>query len=192
MSQRELPDDDTLVRYLALMRAVILEAREAALEGKGGVAAHLLDQVENVPDLLCRFPEMREAWVWEGLQDAAMDTPGLLERLLRIQDGDYGGLLTEPGGPVPSAPKAANSSDVVNAELSRREVLTDEDEGGARHLRWLGVHHHELRSVDPLINPPTEAVERAFNYWPVDRDALELLGGEPAQGAYVQVAVPVR
>lgn len=180
------------MRYLALLRAVILEAREAAVDGKGDVAAHLLDQIENVPDLLCRFADMKQTWIWEGLQDAAMDVPGLLENLLRIQQDDFEGLLLPPGSPVPSGPKAADSSAVSAVELSRREVLTEDDEGGARHLRWLGVQNSELRSVDPLINPPTDAAGRTFDYWPVDREALETLGGEPTNGAYIQVAVPVR
>ncbi len=55
----ELPDEQTLVKYLALLREVILMAR--ASEHKQSVA--LLDAIENVPDLLCRWSDMDEEMV---------------------------------------------------------------------------------------------------------------------------------
>src|SRR5262245_21284607 len=58
----QLPDEETLIRYLAMLRDVIVDARYRAYERDPQIAA-LLDAVENVPDLLARFPEMNTAIV---------------------------------------------------------------------------------------------------------------------------------
>jgi hypothetical protein len=49
-----LPDEATLAKYLALLREVLLHARDRAYRMDGQIAA-LLDVVENVPELLLRF-----------------------------------------------------------------------------------------------------------------------------------------
>ena len=46
------PDEDTLGKYLAMLREVIVYARFRAYEHDKQMA-ELLDAVENVPDLLC-------------------------------------------------------------------------------------------------------------------------------------------
>jgi hypothetical protein len=47
------PDEETLAKYLAMLRDVIVYARFRAYEHDQELA-DLLDAVENVPDLLCR------------------------------------------------------------------------------------------------------------------------------------------
>ena len=66
--EHTFPDEETLVKYLALLREVILEARFRAYE-HDGQAARLLDAVENVPDLLCRWPDMKESIVAGQLEE---------------------------------------------------------------------------------------------------------------------------
>ncbi len=58
----ELADTETLVRYLAMLSDVLIEARFLAYESAPRVA-ELLDAVHNVPDLLTRWPDMRPEWV---------------------------------------------------------------------------------------------------------------------------------
>jgi hypothetical protein len=61
-----LPDEDTLAKYLAMLRAVLVQARLKAYSTDPQIA-QLLDAVENVPDLLCRWPDMKEKIVLEDL-----------------------------------------------------------------------------------------------------------------------------
>jgi hypothetical protein len=61
------PDEETLAKYLAMLRDVIVYARSRAYEHDKQTAA-LLDAVENVPDLLCRWPEMKESIVLGELE----------------------------------------------------------------------------------------------------------------------------
>ena len=56
------PDEETLAKYLAMLRDVIVQARSRAYEHDKQMA-ELLDAVENVPDLLCRWPDMKESTV---------------------------------------------------------------------------------------------------------------------------------
>lgn len=93
MSAVSLPDEPTLIQYLALLRAVLLETRMAASLGDSKLAAELMDAVENVPDLLARFPDFREDWVWKQLDQLADRSPTLGVRLDRVRRGDYQGLL---------------------------------------------------------------------------------------------------
>jgi len=58
----QFPDEETLVRYLAMLREVLVDARFRAYERDPQMAA-LLDAVENVPDLLARFSDMDTAMV---------------------------------------------------------------------------------------------------------------------------------
>lgn len=51
-----------MAKYLALLRAVLVEARYEAY-GPCPRVAQLLDAVENVPDLLARWPDMEEELV---------------------------------------------------------------------------------------------------------------------------------
>ncbi len=66
MPQYDFPDEETLVRYLVMLREVIVYARLRAYETDPEIAC-LLDQVENVPDLLTRWPDMKEEIVIGGL-----------------------------------------------------------------------------------------------------------------------------
>ena len=69
MSQNyQLPDTETLVRYLAMLRDVIVDTRFRAY-ARDPQMAELLDAVENVPDLLARFPEMDTDLVEGQLED---------------------------------------------------------------------------------------------------------------------------
>ena len=61
------PDEETLAKYLAMLRAVIVYARFRAYQ-HDMQTADLLDAVENVPDLLCRWPDMKESIVLEDLE----------------------------------------------------------------------------------------------------------------------------
>ena len=67
MSEFEFPDVQTLVRYLANLREVLVHARLRAYESDAEIAC-LLDAVENVPDLLARWPDMNEDIVIADLQ----------------------------------------------------------------------------------------------------------------------------
>jgi hypothetical protein len=67
MAKYTFPDEETLGRYLAMLRDVIVYARARAYTSDPE-AASLLDQVENVPDLLARWPDMKEDWVIGGLR----------------------------------------------------------------------------------------------------------------------------
>jgi hypothetical protein len=58
MSTYAFPDEDTLVRYLAMLRDVLIDARLRAY-AHDPQTAELLDAVENVPDLLARWPDMK-------------------------------------------------------------------------------------------------------------------------------------
>ena len=53
------PEEETLVKYLSMLRQVLLEARFLAYSSDPRIAK-LLDAVENVPDLLCRWSDMEE------------------------------------------------------------------------------------------------------------------------------------
>ena len=86
----QLPDEETLIRYLAMLRAVLVDARFRAYERDPQIAA-LLDTVENVPDLLARFPEMNTAWV-EGELEA-------YERRYLNGNAKYSGILRNGPGP---------------------------------------------------------------------------------------------
>jgi hypothetical protein len=66
-SHYEFPDQETLVRYLALLRRVLVDARARAYVSDRHVA-DLLDAIENIPDLLARWPDMDAAIVHEDLR----------------------------------------------------------------------------------------------------------------------------
>lgn len=61
------PDEETLAKYLAMLRDVIVQARFRAYE-HDKQAAELLDAIENVPDLLCRWNDMNESIVIHDLE----------------------------------------------------------------------------------------------------------------------------
>ena len=64
----QLPDEETLIRYLAMLRDVLVDARLRAYRQDPRIA-ELLDAVENVPDLLTRFPEMDADLIERQLRD---------------------------------------------------------------------------------------------------------------------------
>lgn len=57
MGSYEFPDEETLARYLAMLRRVLVDCRLRAYE-RDPQMAELLDAVENVPDLLARWSDM--------------------------------------------------------------------------------------------------------------------------------------
>src|SRR5262249_60130235 len=63
----EYPDDETLGRYLAMLRNVLVDVRHRAYT-HDPQAAELLDAVENVPDLLSRWPECNSSMIVGQLQ----------------------------------------------------------------------------------------------------------------------------
>jgi hypothetical protein len=67
MAKYIFPDETSLIRYLALLRRVLLDARLRTYE-TDPQTAELLDAVENVPDLLARWPDMKEDLVIEDLK----------------------------------------------------------------------------------------------------------------------------
>ena len=63
----ELPDEETLAKYLAMLNDVLVAARFRAYQFDVQTA-ELLDAVHNVPDLLCRWPDTDESWVLTDLK----------------------------------------------------------------------------------------------------------------------------
>jgi hypothetical protein len=66
-----LPPTEILVRYVAMLRDVLLHVRLRAYD-TDPKSAELLDAVENVPDLLARWPEMDGELVRGQLRDYEM------------------------------------------------------------------------------------------------------------------------
>lgn len=66
--QYQFPEAETLGRYLAMLRNVLVDVRSRAYQ-RDPQAAELLDAVENVPDLLARWPECDTSVVIGQLQD---------------------------------------------------------------------------------------------------------------------------
>jgi hypothetical protein len=87
----EFPDTETLIRYLAMIREVLLDARARAYS-KDPQIAELLDAVENVPDLLTRWPDMKTAIIEGQLE--------IYERKYLDGHPRYTGILRD--GPSPS------------------------------------------------------------------------------------------
>lgn len=67
-SQYQYPPAEVLARYLAMLRDVLVDARARAYQHDPQVA-ELLDAVENVPDLLARWPDMNTAIVEGQLEE---------------------------------------------------------------------------------------------------------------------------
>ena len=61
------PDEETLVKYLALLSKVIILARRSAFSSDKQMA-QLLDAVHTIPDLLCRWQDVNETWILEDLE----------------------------------------------------------------------------------------------------------------------------
>ncbi len=60
----DFPDAATLGKWHALLMAVLIEARALAWsETSHSQIADLLDAVHNIPDLLCRWPDMDKEFV---------------------------------------------------------------------------------------------------------------------------------
>ena len=55
----QLPDEETLGKYMCMLRRVLVQARLRAYQSDPQIA-DLLDAVENVPDLLLRWDDMDE------------------------------------------------------------------------------------------------------------------------------------
>lgn len=64
----EFPNEETLVRYLAMLREILVDARLRAYE-RDPQLAELLDAAENVPDLLARWSDMDTSIVEGQLED---------------------------------------------------------------------------------------------------------------------------
>lgn len=62
------PDEETLVKYLALIEKIIVLARSSAYESDPKMALRL-DAIHNVPDLLCRWQDMNESYVLSELEE---------------------------------------------------------------------------------------------------------------------------
>jgi hypothetical protein len=63
----KFPNEETLVKYLALLEKIIVLARFNAYKSDPKMA-QLLDAVHNVPDLLCRWQDMNESYVLSDLE----------------------------------------------------------------------------------------------------------------------------
>ena len=63
----QLPPVDVLAKYMCLLRRAIVQARAKAYDDGNAQIAHLLDAIENVPDLLMRWPDMDEEIVMGDL-----------------------------------------------------------------------------------------------------------------------------
>lgn len=64
----QLPAETTLAKYLCMLRRVLVLARFRAGQTDPQLA-QLFDAVENVPDLLMRWPDMKEEWVVVALEN---------------------------------------------------------------------------------------------------------------------------
>ena len=85
----EFPDEETLARYLAMLRAVIVCARFRAYE-RDPRMAELLDAVENVPELLARWSDMDTSIVEGQLEE--------YERKYMAGQPRYSGILRDGPG----------------------------------------------------------------------------------------------
>jgi hypothetical protein len=83
----EFPDADTLGRYLAMLRNVLLDVRARAFQ-RDPQAAQLLDAVENLPELLTRWSECDTGIILADLRR--------YEREFGVSADRYSGLLTGP------------------------------------------------------------------------------------------------
>ena len=73
-----------------MLREVLVDARFLSYKSDPQVAA-LLDAVENVPDLLCRWPDMNQGWVLgqlEDYQDTYLNGAPKYTRILRLGPRD--------------------------------------------------------------------------------------------------------
>lgn len=78
------PDEETLAKYLCMLREVLLAARHA----EQPLVGDLMDAVENVPDLMARWPDIDEALVYGQLEDIERKYPDLTGRFTTIlRDG---------------------------------------------------------------------------------------------------------
>ncbi|WP_438042782.1 hypothetical protein [Sorangium sp. So ce128] len=64
----EFPDEEMLLRYLAVLREILIDAKLLAYE-RAPQVAELLDAVENVPDLLTRWGGMNLSIVQGELEN---------------------------------------------------------------------------------------------------------------------------
>ncbi len=78
------PDEETLAKYLCMLREVLLAARYA----EQPLVGELMDAVENVPDLIARGPDIDEALIYGQLEDIERKYPDLAGRFTTIlRDG---------------------------------------------------------------------------------------------------------
>ena len=96
MSAYAFPAEDTLVRYLAMLRDVLIDARLRAY-AHDPQTAELLDAVENVPDLLARWPDMKTDIVEDDLaRYEAKYLDGAPRYTGTLRDGPRAGWQTKP------------------------------------------------------------------------------------------------
>jgi hypothetical protein len=65
--ERHLADDATLVRFLALLSRVLVDARFRAYQTDPQLA-DLLDAIHSIPDLLTRWNDARPEWIVAELE----------------------------------------------------------------------------------------------------------------------------
>jgi hypothetical protein len=63
----KFPEEEKLVKYLALLSRILIDARSKAYSCDKQLG-ELLDAVHNIPDLLCRWPDMKEEWIIMDLE----------------------------------------------------------------------------------------------------------------------------
>jgi len=73
MSYR-LPDDETLGKYAYLLMQVLLLARLRAYQTDPQLA-ELMDAVENLPDLILRYPDLDEAALRDQIEELECKYP---------------------------------------------------------------------------------------------------------------------
>ena len=96
MSTYAFPDEATLIRYLAMLRDVLIDVRLRAY-AHDPQAAELLDVAENVPDLLARWPDMKTDIVEADLaRYEAKYLDGAPRYTGTLRDGTRTGWQSEP------------------------------------------------------------------------------------------------
>jgi hypothetical protein len=94
----DFPDDETLVRYLAVLEDVLVDARFRTYSSDLQVAA-LLDAVHNLPNLLTRWSEAKPEYILSDLQE--------YEKTYLGRDPRYTRTLREGVEPIPRGKSGA-------------------------------------------------------------------------------------
>jgi len=148
----QFPDDETLVRYLALLGAAILEAKMAGRDAESTKAFELLDAVQDVPDLLTRWPDMREDWVLADLET--------YERKHLAGEARFSGIIKHGAPPSWRQPWQYPEADEWDDPMRLLKSLVD---------RWCG--RRELGPLSRLV-PAMLANGGLTDGWAGLRDAI--------------------